>query len=107
MILPTLPWHSPVLILPSDERWKAESTTHFDTTVCFVYSMFCRQTVVSRSDSDKCVCVCVCDSDAVWGGEWGRWRDGSIGWGVDRRREWAVLGVNLGRPIVTNGNLVA
>jgi len=23
--------------------------------------------------------------------------------GGDRRREWAVLGVNLGRPIVTNG----
>jgi len=27
--------------------------------------------------------------------------------GVDRRREWVVLGVNLGRPIVTNGKFVA
>ena len=27
--------------------------------------------------------------------------------GGDRRREGTVLGVNLGRPIVTNGNFVA
>jgi len=33
----------------------------------------------------------------------GRSKDGCIRWGGDRRREWAVLGVNLGRPIVTNG----
>jgi len=27
--------------------------------------------------------------------------------GGDLRREWAVLGVNLGHPIVTNGDIVA
>ena len=32
--------------------------------------------------------------------------DGCIIWVGDRRREWAVLGVNLGRPIVTNGDFV-
>jgi len=30
-----------------------------------------------------------------------------LDWGGDRRREAAVLGVNFGRPIVTNGDFVA
>ena len=62
------------------------------------------------------VCLCVCpqsvlwqngrlDPDAVWGGEWGRSRDGCIRWGGDRRREGAILGANVGRPIVTMGPL--
>jgi len=49
------------------------------------------------------VCLCVClesvlwqngrlDPDAVWGGEWGRSRDGVLDGGGARRREWAVLG---------------
>jgi len=38
------------------------------------------------------------------GGEWGRSRDECIIWGGDCRREKAVLGVNLGHPIVTNGD---
>jgi len=42
------------------------------------------------------------DPDTLWDGEWGRSRDGCIRWGVERRREWVVLDVNLGRPIVTN-----
>jgi len=33
--------------------------------------------------------------------------DGCIRWGVDRRRKRTVLGVNVGRPIVTNGDVVA
>jgi len=61
------------------------------------------------------LCVCVClpesvlwqngplDPDAVSDGEWSRSRDGCIRWGGDRRREETVFGVNLGRPIVTNG----
>ena len=60
------------------------------------------------------LCVCLCpesvlrqndgmDPDADWGGEWGRSRDGS----GDRRRDGAILGVTLGRPIVTNGDFVA
>jgi len=32
---------------------------------------------------------------------------GVLDFGGDRRREGAVLGVNLGRPIVTNGAFVA
>ena len=44
------------------------------------------------------------DPDAVWDREWGQSNDGSIRWGGDRRREGAVLGVNLGRPTVTNGD---
>ena len=31
---------------------------------------------------------------------------GVLDWDSDRRREAAVLGVNLGRPIVTNGDFV-
>ena len=31
---------------------------------------------------------------------------GVLDFGGDRRREGAVLGVNLGRPIVTNGDLL-
>ena len=34
-------------------------------------------------------------------------RDGCIRWGGYRRREGAVLVVNLGHPIVTNGDIVA
>jgi len=37
------------------------------------------------------------------GGEWGRSRDWCIRWSGDRRREWALLGVNLERIIVING----
>jgi len=33
--------------------------------------------------------------------------DGSIRWGDDRRRRGAVLGMYLGRPIVTNGDFLA
>ena len=47
------------------------------------------------------------DPDAVWGGEWDRLRNGCIRWGSDRQREGAVLGVNLGCLIVTNGDFVA
>ena len=43
----------------------------------------------------------------VWGGDWGQSRDGCIRWGGDRRREGAILGVNLGHPIVTNRDSVA
>jgi len=43
--------------------------------------------------------------DAIWDGEWSRSRDGCIIWGGDRRREGAVLGVNLGRPTVPMGTL--
>jgi len=32
---------------------------------------------------------------------------GVLDWGGDRRREGTVLGVNVGHPIVTNGDLVA
>jgi len=42
------------------------------------------------------------DPDAVCDREWGRSRDGCIRWGGNRRRVWAVLGVNFGHPIVTN-----
>ena len=47
------------------------------------------------------------DPDAVWGGEWGRSRDGCIRWVVIVEMEGAVLGVILGHPIVTNGDFVA
>ena len=45
--------------------------------------------------------------DAVWDGEWVQSRDWCINWGGDRRGEGAVLGVNLGYVIVTNGDFVA
>ena len=32
---------------------------------------------------------------------------GVLEWDGDRRREGVVLGVNVGHPIVTNGNFVA
>ena len=35
---------------------------------------------------------------------WGRSRDGCITWGGDRRRGRGSLGVNVQRPIVTNGD---
>ena len=44
------------------------------------------------------------DPHSVWDGEWGRSNDGCIRWGGDRRRRRAVLGVNFGRPTVTNGD---
>ena len=47
------------------------------------------------------------DPDAIGDGKWGQSRDGCIRWGGDlqRRRDW--FGVNLGHPIVTNGESVA
>jgi len=45
--------------------------------------------------------------DAVWSGEWAWLRDGCIKWGGDCRRGRAALGVNLGHPIVINGDFVA
>ena len=47
------------------------------------------------------------DPDAVWGGEWGRSRMGVLDGAGYRQRKKAVLGVNLERPIVTNGDLAA
>jgi len=47
------------------------------------------------------------DPDAIWGGEWGRSRDGCIEWVVIVEGEGAVLGVKLGRPIVSKGDFVA
>ena len=47
------------------------------------------------------------DPDAVWGGEWGRSRDGCIRWGGDGQRGRSGFGVNLGCPIATNGDFVA
>jgi len=44
------------------------------------------------------------DPGAVWGGEWGGRGIGVLDGGGDRRRGRAELGVNLGRPIVTNGD---
>ena len=46
-------------------------------------------------------------SECHWDGEWGRSRDGVLNVSGDRRRGRAVLGVNLGRLTVTNGNFVA
>ena len=40
------------------------------------------------------------------GGEWGRSRDGCIKWGGDCRRGSGSFGVNVGHPIVINGNHV-
>jgi len=42
------------------------------------------------------------ETDAVWDGE-----RGVLDGGGYRRREGAVLGVNLGHPTVTNGDFVA
>jgi len=47
------------------------------------------------------------DLDAVWVGEWGRSRDGVLDGMVIIEGEWSVLGVNLGRPIVTSGDFAA
>jgi len=48
------------------------------------------------------------DLDAVWDGEWGRSRGGCIRYGVMIvEGERTVFGVNLGHPIVTNGDFVA
>jgi len=43
-------------------------------------------------------------SGCRWDGESGRSTYGCIRWGRYRRREGAVLGVNVGRPIVTSGD---
>jgi len=45
------------------------------------------------------------DSDAVWEGEWERLREGGYRGGY-RRREGAVLGLDLGHSDVTNGDFV-
>ena len=47
------------------------------------------------------------DPDAVWDGEWGESRDGCIRWGWWSTKGKGSFGVNLGRPIVTNGTFVA
>jgi len=47
------------------------------------------------------------DPDAVLSGKQGRSRDGCIRWGGYRRRGMAVLGMNLGRPIVNQWDFVA
>jgi len=46
------------------------------------------------------------DPDAVYGGEWDRSSMGVIDAVVIVEGEGAVLWVNLGRPIVTNGDFV-
>ena len=63
-----------------------------------------------------CVCASVCPSEsvlwqngwvdpyAVWDGEWDQLNDGRIRWVVIVEGEGAVLGVNFGRPTVTNGD---
>jgi len=64
------------------------------------------------------VCLFVCpesvlwqngpfDPDVVWDGEWGRSRMDVLDGVVIVEAEGAVFGVNLGRPIVTNGTFVA
>jgi len=66
------------------------------------------------------VCRSVCRSAKVSCGETGDWIRmpfgmmsgvgrgmGVLDFGGDRRKEGAVLAVNLGRPIVTNGDFVA
>ena len=52
----------------------------------------------------KVYCGKTANLDAIWGGEWGRSGMGVLDVGGDRRREGAVLGVNLWRPVVTNGD---
>jgi len=48
------------------------------------------------------------DPDAVWDGEWGQSRNVCIRWVVMIvEGEVAVLWVNLGHHIVTNGDFVA
>jgi len=46
------------------------------------------------------------DFDAVWDSEWGWSRDECIRWGSYHRRGRGSFGVNLGRPIVTNGDVI-
>ena len=45
------------------------------------------------------------DLDAVWGGILGWSRNGCIRCGGDRQRGRDSFGVNMGRPIVTSGDL--
>jgi len=47
------------------------------------------------------------DPDAVWGGECVGLGMNVLDFGGDRRRGRGSLGVNLRRPIVTNGDFVA
>jgi len=47
------------------------------------------------------------DLNALWGGEWGQSRDGCIRWVEIIKGEGAVLEVNVGHLIVTNGDFVA
>jgi len=47
------------------------------------------------------------DPDAIWGGEWGQSRMDVLDWVVIVEGEGAVLGVNFGCLIVTNGDFVA
>jgi len=47
------------------------------------------------------------DLNAVWGGEWGRSRDGVLDGVEIVEWEGAVLGVNVAHLIVTNGDFVA
>ena len=47
------------------------------------------------------------DLDIVWGGEWGRLRDGVLDGAEIAQEEGAILGVNVGCPIVTKGDSVA
>ena len=47
------------------------------------------------------------DPDAVWDGKWGRSRDGCIRWGWWSSKRKGSLGVNVGHPVVTNGDFVA
>ena len=47
------------------------------------------------------------DPGAVWESEWGQSRDACIRWVVIVEVEGAFLKVNLGCPIVTNGDFAA
>jgi len=46
------------------------------------------------------------DPDAVWGGEWGRAWYGCIRFWWWSSKGRGSLGVNLGRPTVTNGTML-
>jgi len=41
--------------------------------------------------------------DAIWSGEWG-WLRGVLDGGHDRQRGMGNSGVNVGHPVVTNGD---
>jgi len=44
--------------------------------------------------------------DAIWGGGWGRSRLGVLEGDGDQRRGGAIVGINVGHPIVNNGALL-